>query len=84
VAPVVERVSGFYSEALFCLVRCQLDEIDTFRSTKKTTISGRVNISTVHLELLRTIHDCKWIAAIVSINYSSYKMTIPNKKGGNG
>jgi hypothetical protein len=46
VAPVIERVSGFCSEALFLLVRCGLDEIGIFRSTKTPTISGRVNMST--------------------------------------
>jgi hypothetical protein len=47
-------------------VRCRPDEIDAFRSIKNPTISGRVNISTVHLELSGTIHDCKLIAEIES------------------
>jgi hypothetical protein len=64
VAPAIERVSGFYSGALFLLVRCGLDEIDAFISTKNPTISGRVNISTVHLGLSGTIRNLRLITDI--------------------
>jgi hypothetical protein len=29
---------------------------------KKTPPKGRVNVSTVHLDILGMVHDCKWIA----------------------
>ena len=36
------------------------------KAIKNPAGKGRVNISIVHLELLRRVHECKWIAVIVS------------------
>jgi hypothetical protein len=53
-----------------------------FYQTTKSPSDREEQISTVHLELLRTIHDCKWIAALYSWLYPEYEIKTPYKTGG--